>query len=360
MNNYDEIMLFKAKQMFFYAVLRYTIKPMELRQFVERHCAQSNAQAALQDIVHHMKTSTHAAISTKDMMIEITTTRLDIWKWTKSTYDFIVLFDQLMDMYNSQQRIPELYINDHMRRLYLQNAVSTVKGFREVNDRKTDRLVMGGPGFSYDEYLIAVKLAATNIDEHQSTKSTRDVNMLMDDPPNEEVAVLEYAINEVKRRYRDPGQLVAQMNCDTWKSLSPSAQTTWDTLTQEDKAKILDYANKRGERRQASADKEPTKNVRINTHEIVPPDEPSSASSEEAPSSTDEPESGISVNNVLRKVRRDAHPGDPRRVLGSDKKSYLKAMVHRLSRDDSSDDSDDDSAGYNSYWDAPDFHQGDR
>jgi hypothetical protein len=49
---------------------------------------------------------------------------------------------------------------------------------------------MGGPGFSYDEYLIAVKLAAINIDEHQSTKSTRDVNMLMDDPPNEEVAVL--------------------------------------------------------------------------------------------------------------------------------------------------------------------------
>jgi hypothetical protein len=35
-----------------------------------------------------------------------------------------------------------------------------------ANDRETDRLVMGGPGFSYDEYLIAVKLAATNIDEH--------------------------------------------------------------------------------------------------------------------------------------------------------------------------------------------------
>jgi hypothetical protein len=150
------------------------------------------------------------------------------------------------------------------------------------------------------------------------------------------------------------------MNCDTWKSLSPSAQTTWDTLTQEDKAKILDYANKRGEQRQASADKEPTKNVQINTHEIVPSNEPSSASSEEAPSSTAEPESGISVNNVLRQVCRDAHPGDPRRVLGSDKKSYLKAMVHCLSRDDSSDDSDDDSTGYNSYWDTPDFHQGDR
>jgi hypothetical protein len=312
----------------------------------------------LQEIVDHMKTSMHAVISTSDMMGEITTTRLNLRKWTKLTYDFIVLFDQLIDMYNSQQRIPELFINDHMRQLYLQNAFSNVKALREVNDCKKDRLVMGGPGFLYDEYLIAVKLAATNIDEHQLTKSTRKVNMLMDDPPNEEVAILEYAINEVKRRYRDPGQLATQMNHETWKSLSPSAQTTWDTLTREDKAKILDYAEKRGERRQASTNKEPTKNVRINTHKIVPPDEPSSNSSEETPSSTEEPELGISVNNVLQKVRCDAHPGDPQCVLGGDKKSYLMAMVHRLSRDDSSDDLDDDSAGYNSYWDTPDFHQG--
>jgi hypothetical protein len=100
---------------------------MELRQYVERHCAQSNAQAALQEIVDHMKTSTHTAISTKDMMIKITNTCLDLRKWPKTTYDFIVLFNQLIDTYNSQQQIPELYINDHMRQLYLQNAVSHVK-----------------------------------------------------------------------------------------------------------------------------------------------------------------------------------------------------------------------------------------
>jgi hypothetical protein len=124
---------------------------------------------------------------------------------------------------------------------------------------------MGGPGFSYDKYLIAVKSAATNIDEHRLTKLTHDINMLMNDPPNNEAAILEYAINKVKRQYWDSGQLAAQMNRKTWKSLSPGAQTTWDTLTQEDKAKILDYATKRGERRQALADKEPNKTVCINT-----------------------------------------------------------------------------------------------
>jgi hypothetical protein len=81
-----------------------------------------------------------------------------------------------------------------------------------------------GPGFSYDEYLIAVKSAATNIDEHCSTKSTRDINMLMNDPPNDDAAIIEYAINKVKRRYWDSGQLAAQMNRETWE-----ITITWHT-----------------------------------------------------------------------------------------------------------------------------------
>jgi hypothetical protein len=99
--------------------------------------------------------------------------------------------------------------------------------------------------------------------------------------------------------------------------------------------------------------------VRINTHKITPPDEPPSDTTEDAAPPIKEPELGISVNNVLWKVCRDAHPGDPRCVLGSDKKLYLTAMVHRLSRDDNSDDSDDESVGYNSYWGDQDFHRGD-
>ena len=80
-------------------------------------------------------------------------------------------------------------------------------------------------------------------------------------------------------------------------------------------------------------------------------------------SAEDEKEHALSVNNVLQKARRDAHPGDPQRVLGSDKKLYLTAMMHRLSRDEDSDESDasdDDSVGYNSYWGGTDFHKGDR
>jgi hypothetical protein len=238
--------------------------------------------------------------------------------------------------------------------------LTNVKAFRDVNDRETDRLVMGGPGFSYEEYLTAVKSSATRIDATRSTKS-RDINMVTfddDDDERELVSRMEYAINEVKRRYREPGQLAAQMNSDTWKSLKPETQKTWDTLAQEEKAKILDYATKRGERRQEKLAQDSSKSVRINTHEIVTDSgEPTETSPDTATEDDDKP--SINVNNVLTKARRGAHPGDPRRVLGSDKKSYLTAMVHRLSRADDSDDSedsDDESVGINSYWKNADFH----
>jgi hypothetical protein len=221
---------------------------------------------------------------------------------------------------------------------------------------------MGSPGFSYEEYLTAIKSAATRIDATRSTK-TRDVNMTLIDDDEEipdllsvEASRIEYAINEVKRRYRDPGQLAAQMNSDTWKSLKPETQTAWDTLPQEEKAKILDYATKRGERRQEKLGQDSSKSVRINTHEIIHEQDPTTETASDDPTPDDGDKPSISVNNVLTKARREAHPGDPRRVLGSDKKkSYLTAMVHRLNRHDNSDDSDDDSVGFGSYW-RTDFH----
>ena len=212
---------------------------------------------------------------------------------------------------------------------------------------------MGGPPFSYGEYLTSVKSVATQFDEQRTGKSTRDINMMMYDDESEEAALIEYAINEVKRQWRNPEQLAAQMNKDTWTSLSSDTQTIWDTIPKEDKAKILSYADKRGERRK---EKDATRTTRVNNHEIAPPEEPST---DDVPDTPSDELPSINVNNVLSKARREAHPGDPRRVLGSNKKSYLEAMVHRVGQydDDSSSDESDD---FHSYWGDQDFHQGDR
>ncbi|MCA1806866.1 MAG: hypothetical protein LC687_03250, partial [Actinobacteria bacterium] len=56
----DECQLFKMKQMFMYAVLRYTVLPAELRQYVETYASNSDAQQTFTDIMLHVRTSTHA------------------------------------------------------------------------------------------------------------------------------------------------------------------------------------------------------------------------------------------------------------------------------------------------------------
>ena len=65
----------------------------------------------------------------------------------------------------------------------------------------------------------------------------------------------------------------------------------------------------------------------------------------------------ISANNVITNARKEAHPGDPRRVMGSNDdpvRSNLQAMLHQLTsvNDDSEEDNDSDFEGY---WEETDF-----
>ena len=338
-----------------YAVLRDTIRVPELRQYVEKYSGTSNAQQALTEILDHIRNSTHAAITTRDMMTEITTARLNIQSWNRPVYEYIVSFEALLQLYNQQQARVELQINDFMKRQYLQNALSTSDKFQDVCSRETDRIVMGGTPFTWQEYLIAVKSTATLMDEKRSRRQKRDVNVseLTSDPVPDSTplddAIMQYDINVANRR--DPGQYAAQMNKATWNSLSKSAQEKWDTLSAEDKAKILTYSKDRDQRRQASESK-----TSVNFHDVDTKDD---SPSDDTPSADPEPsDQTIEVNNVLIKKRREAHAGDPRRVLGSDTGSHLKAMMHRLYYSDESSDSGSESDPFDSYWDGQDFQKG--
>jgi len=201
----EEVWGFHTKQTFMYAVLRDTIRVPELRQYVEEHSATSNAQQVITDILFHIRHSTHAAISTRDMMTEINTARLNMQSWNRSVYEYIISFDALMDLYNQQQPRAELMINDFMKRQYLQNALSNVKSFQDVNSRETDRLILGGTAFSWSEYLTAVKSTATLLDEGRSRRPKRDVNLADltsdadTDMTNLDDAIMQYDINMANR-----------------------------------------------------------------------------------------------------------------------------------------------------------------
>ena len=290
-------------------------------------------------------------------MSEITTTRLSASQWKGTIYDFLITFDDMMTLYNKQQAHPDLHINWHQRPTYLQNAISPVKALRDVADRETDRLVLGGPPFTYEQYMEALKSAASRIDEGRVGRSKREINMTQrDHEPVKETESeydIEYLINKIKRK-GFKGRRTLKMNSETWNSLSPEAQEIWDKLEQEMKDKIL------GSRQTKVNNALTTPTRKVNTVETVDDDE----------ESQDEPEekATIQVNNVLARAQSEAHPGDPRRMMGSTKsskketeketnggtKSRLQAMVHRFATYESDSDSEE-GEHFDDYWKSQDF-----
>jgi hypothetical protein len=150
------------------------------------------------------------------------------------------------------------------------------------------------------------------------------------------------------------------MDKASWDSLKPESKKVWDMLSDEEKAKIL-------------APTRPTSTAMVlhaNQHNVVTPEEDAPNDNEDA--STHDPDATIDINNAVSKARGEAHPGDTRRMLGSTKKTTLKAKFAHF------DYSDDDNGEWepcdgdlvDEYWGAgsesdesddsgTDFHRGD-
>jgi hypothetical protein len=309
-NYYEQVLDFWFMQAFMYAVLCNVVGPIELRQYVLSQRATSDAQRALNDIVNHMKQSTYAVITTGDMMVEITSTRFDARKWARSALEFIIGFDELMTKYNDLQRIPAMQLNDVMRRTYMQQAVRQDKSFQAVSDREQDQLVMGHRGFTYPEYLQLLKSKAARMDATRRPRSIRDVethNILGDHEDELEVRQAIMEANVTKS-----GEIVtgSRMPLSTWKSLSEDTQTIWDTIDANEKAKILaaSKGEPRTQRRNIKlAEQGRSEEINANVHDKVDSDE----------DTEDEENPSMEANTALSTARMEAHPGDPRRMMGT-------------------------------------------
>ena len=146
----------------------------------------------------------------------------------------------------------------------------------------------------------------------------------------------EYFVNMAKKR--SPG---ATMNKETWQNISEEGKSIWDKLNNGDKQKILQYAMKR-----AAAKETITVNQAViqssddETEEFEdarpPPD------TEDVPDTTE-----IEINQAVSKARKEAHPGDVRRVLSGPAKKRATTQVkfaQWITKDDDEGGGSDDGA----------------
>jgi hypothetical protein len=354
---------FWRKQAWFYAVLVNIIQYTTGKTIVRYHKLDYNAQVCMTQLIDDAQTSTHAVVSSRKIMKMLTHTRLDS-SWTKSTLEFINNFERLIDEYNDKQRDPRQKIAEPFMKMLLQAAVSGVAMLRGVSDREQDRMIQGGQAYTWPQYLQALRSSATTYDEGRLSRHTgRSANVTDwmesyedsngdDDGPTGEV--IEMCINEVRRRM--PG---SQMNKKAWDSMSPEGKKTWDLLSDKDKIAVLTYARDRAQRTQNK--------LTTNVHMAITDGEETTqvnVAEQSDPTKDDDhqPSSDYEINNALTDARSNAHPADPRRMMGSDKPSTgteRKVGYHSWNRSDADDESSDEdglASMIDEYWnDTEDF-----
>jgi hypothetical protein len=270
--------------------------------------------------------STQAILANRDMKKQIVTTRFDPRASKLSAVEFIVKFDELMTTYNEQQMHEDLKINDLQKKTHMQDALSNVATLKQVHHRELERAAIEGHHvfFTYQSYLMIVKGVAATYDEATAGRRGASINMMQFDGGDEDGTqgsdlmeeIQEYAANVIRRRMGG-----AAMNKETWESISPEGQKTWDLMSDKDKQRILRYAMKRAEKAER-ADKE---KLSANNVDIEQSDE---EVEEEQGEETDGEE--LDVNNANTDAKKKAHPGDPRRMMsgkgkGGSKKKPTKA-----------------------------------
>lgn len=302
-----------AKQSFVYMMLSKNVKTLTGMRIVKNHRPTYDAQAVLAELADEHMRSTYAVISGRELLTRITTRRFDP-RGKLTAMEFISKFENMTDQYNEQQTSPSKQLHDELKKTLLMSALSTVLVLRSVGDREQESFVRGGPAYDYHQYLAVVKTQAILYDEKSLGNRTANMASLEHDTDELEESEYREEHNDIEEmlvhlmKRRAPR---TSMNKETWASLSAEGKTTWDKLNESDKRKVLQYVTKRNEKDSMEA----------NQHEATETNENDIVQTEDK-DKDNEAEPG-EINNAVTK-RKEAHPGDLRRMMGGTEKGKTK------------------------------------
>jgi hypothetical protein len=152
------------------------------------------------------------------------------------------------------------------------------------------------------------------------------------------------------------GSFRPSMKREVWKKLSKEGQETWDKLSNDDKANILGYVNKKLE---AKSD---GKRAAFITEVLIQAQDKEDDDDKKVKEQDEEQESMRLINTLVMKNNeskvKEAHPGDIRRVLASKKgkgerKVNMASFVWVTERSTEQNNSDSESDGYDSEDEEP-------
>jgi hypothetical protein len=262
----------------------------------------------------------------------------------------------------SNQIHPSCELQGMLLKNLLQNAFAHVAILRDVTAREQEMIVRGHPPFSYEAYKTVLESTAAVYDESKVTRRNDVHNVGILDveefPDTQDDLRISEELQESEihmTRTKLPG---ASMNKETWNALGKKEQDIWDQLQDATKKKILQYAVERAQKKSSTASVN-----QVSTSDTQTDDGTGSSGvdSEAFVSDEDFRIMNTEIKDVIKQARKEAHPGDARRLMGK-KTAQVKFATIVEADDDSSCDSEALDALIGEYWDdtdATDFHRGD-
>ena len=328
--------------------------------------------------------SNTAQLESDKLLVDITTTFLDLRTWTKSTREFIMDLEEKFLDYNEGVRCEDQVLNDQMQKSFMQRAVNNVRDLREIKTREMEHCMRGGDPYDYATYRFMLHEAAKIFDSSRTSRSRKlaaNSHSISDDSNEDgdgefhddddggyaQIDEISTALEVHYMGQRNPG---SRMDKATWDKLSPEAQKVWDTMEPQYKALILNSAKRRADEAKSKQDSSnKTKNATrsANVHESVSDVDGESVDESKEDNSEDtttlEANSATQTSNDLK---GKAHPADPRRLLGGSKpKPALKVTHLSISQTGSSEEDDgteegDQGTNDSVYWGYCDEYWGDQ
>lgn len=244
----DDRELFVEKQKYMYAVLSDRVLTDRGQAIVRQYEATFDAQAVYAALKRHHLHSTKAQLDSSTILAYITSAKVGDGTWKGTTEAFILHWQNQVRLY---ERISGDPFSDKQKRVLLENAVHTISELRQVKNTAALETAKTGLELSYDQYCTLLLSACSAYDEQFRHKTRRSV-MVHDwvtsdyEYPSENVAydidcpVSALQVFATDRRSGSRTLTTAvRMPRDRWMQLSDTARTTWDTLSDKDKAIIL-------------------------------------------------------------------------------------------------------------------------
>ena len=367
---------FTNKCKWLYWAFQQIIKTPAGINIVRNHAHSKDARMILYELSQLYKVSATADMRAGAIISELVGMRLN--GVPRQGYEaFIIEFNQKMMDYNDVVRFDSQRLSEETMRAYLQRAITDVKELTAITDRENDRISEWGYGarFTYAGWLFQIKEKARTLDmeramarDQASRRRSANLHQLIEELAVDDTDDGNTDDLEVNMHRHIPG---SRMDRATWKGLSPEAQSTWDTLSDEDKAAILASTSKRSAKPPGALKKTVAKRA-VHFQDSI--ESPTDDGEETEKESTDLEVHDTSLKEV-NETKAKAHPADSRRMLGQqkapskDKGTPTAKAFHAALADDESCElydasaslglSDDDSSvwGANSAANIPDVEQ---